>query len=368
MLELQTFLQTQTPAALQEKYGIRMKRHGQFPNLCAFKYFQIESPMGEKIVQESRGIILDEAQGWKVVARAYNKFFNAAEGHAAPLDWGTAKVQEKLDGSLCMLYFYAGEWRVATSGNPDASGNVNAFGFSFAWLFWQVWKELGYHLPLTEHDEPTQEFTFAFELLTPFNKIVVQHSKNRLVLHGARHPDLGEFQPEGLAYTHGWECVKSYPLTTLEDVMKSCAFIPPTEGEGYVVVDKNFNRIKVKSPAYVALAHLHDSMSPRNMLELVRSNEGSEWLAYFPEFKELHDQTKSKYDALVSEIVGNYSQYQGIESQKDFALAVKDLRGSGVYFKVRKVLKNSSRESIQKTVLEGLKEMTITNLEDILSQ
>jgi hypothetical protein len=54
--------------------------------------------MHEPIVRESRGVILDEADDWRVVARAFDKFFNYGESGADEIDWGTARVQEKVDG------------------------------------------------------------------------------------------------------------------------------------------------------------------------------------------------------------------------------------------------------------------------------
>src|SRR3972149_10320778 len=90
----------QALAELKEKLGIKTNRHPWYPNLIQFKYDQIASQMSEQIVQESRGIILGETDDWEVVARPFDKFFNHGEGHARPIDWATARVQEKLDGSL----------------------------------------------------------------------------------------------------------------------------------------------------------------------------------------------------------------------------------------------------------------------------
>ncbi len=59
--------------------------------------------MGEKIVQQCRGIILDEANNWQIVSYPYDKFFNYEESYAPQLDWSTAKIFEKLDGSLMTL-------------------------------------------------------------------------------------------------------------------------------------------------------------------------------------------------------------------------------------------------------------------------
>src|SRR6185312_8924249 len=110
---------------LNEAYGIDFNQHKTYPNLYSLKYNMIESPMGERIVQECRGIVLDAADNWNVVARPFDKFFNVGEGHAAKIDWNTAKVQEKLDGSLMIMYHYGDDWQVASSGTPDASGHAH---------------------------------------------------------------------------------------------------------------------------------------------------------------------------------------------------------------------------------------------------
>ena len=158
-LHVQRFLRQQPLNEIQE-YRVKHRRHGRFPNLVLLKY-DIKAPFGEPLVQECRGIVLDESDGWKVVSRAFDKFFNHGEGHAAPIDWSTARVQEKLDGSLAVMYHYAGEWHVATSGSPDASGVVQKAGDrtagaygdrTFAQYFWETFAAEGGELPPSGHD------------------------------------------------------------------------------------------------------------------------------------------------------------------------------------------------------------------------
>ena len=118
-LAVQEFLRTGgTLDALAAQHAIKAVRHPAFPSLVLLKYNQIASDMSVPLVQECRGIILDEADGWRVVSRAYGKFFNYGEPGAAEIDWATARVQEKVDGSLCTVYEYAGNWHVATTGSP----------------------------------------------------------------------------------------------------------------------------------------------------------------------------------------------------------------------------------------------------------
>lgn len=368
MLELQKFLidPANKPEDLTAKYGVAVKRHTKYPNLVLFKYSQIESPMGERIVQECRGIILDESQKWSVVSYPYNKFFNHGEGHAAPIDWQTARVYEKADGSLMTLYWYDNQWHVASSGTPDAGGNLYGTAFSFAELFWKVWKDLGYPMPSAEF----KDYNFMFELCTPYNKQVVQHKSNRIIWHGTRDRiTLKEVSPETFG-SGGWEVIKSYPLGTIEDVLKSLPNIPAIEGEGYVVCDANFNRIKVKTPQYVALHHMRDGMGSRRMLEIVRSNESEEFLTYFPEFKSLHSQIKEKYTDLVDQLEASWVKFKGMDTgeegsadyqkscRKDFALAIKEVPHNGILFGLR----NGHFE----TVKDGIREMNIKHLMESL--
>lgn len=91
---------------LEKKYAININRHKKYPNLVCLKYSHRDSPFNEKIVCQARGIILDEAANWQIVSYPYDKFFNHGEQYAAAIDWNSAKVYDKLDGSLMVLYYY----------------------------------------------------------------------------------------------------------------------------------------------------------------------------------------------------------------------------------------------------------------------
>ena len=81
-----------------QKYYLKAKRHKDYPNLVLLKYSQLDSPMSEKIVQQSRGIILDEDNNWSIVCCTFDKFFNYEEGNAANIVWEYAKIYNKLNG------------------------------------------------------------------------------------------------------------------------------------------------------------------------------------------------------------------------------------------------------------------------------
>ncbi len=355
-LELQKFLRgikLGALTALEFTYKVNYRRHEKYDNLVLFKYNQLESPMHERICQESRGIILDEQRNWEVVSYGYNKFFNYGEANAASIDWQKATIYEKLDGSLCQLYYYDNEWRVATSGTPDASGEVGSYKKTFKDLFWEVWNELGYLLPKDKNK------TYLFELMTPYNRIVVRHLKNRIVLHGARHKvDFFEYRPD--YFDTNWEVVKTFNFNSIENVLDSVEKLNPLESEGFIVCDANFNRVKVKNAQYVAMSHLAQNMSFRSMLEVIRKNESSEFLVHFPEFAELFYKTKIKYESLISEINGFFEGIKHISNQKDFALLATQKTYSAALFRMKAGKVRSFKDY--------LKDIPIKNLEGLLEK
>ncbi|MCC0176315.1 2'-5' RNA ligase [Waterburya agarophytonicola K14] len=359
-MELQDYLRNRGLDKLTEEYNIKVNRHSKIDNLVCLKYSQLESPMGEKIVQQCRGIIFDETNNWNIVSYPYDKFFNYGESYAPKLNWDAARIYEKLDGSLMTLFYYEGEWRVQSSGMADAGGDVSGFKYTFQSLFWKVWQELDYQLP-TE-----TEYCFMFELMTPYNRIVVRHDRHKLVLHGVRNKvTLKEEDPQIWTDKYNWQLVATYPLQTLEEIVAMTDKLDPMDSEGYIICDREFKRIKVKSPQYVAISHLKTGFSSRRMLEIVVTNEGEEFLNYYPEWQELYQQIATQYNALIEEIEEQYYKYQNIPVQKDFAIAVKNLSYSGILFALRAGKSNSVKESLAQTSIYKLENLLNINFQEL---
>jgi hypothetical protein len=194
-----------------------------------------------------------------------------------------------------------------------------------------------------------------FELMTKYNRVVVAQPKNQLVLHGVRHvQNRTELPPRPWAEQYGWQLVKSYPLADWSAVITAAQHLDPMQAEGYIVCDRQFNRVKVKSPQYVALAHLRGSFSARRLLETIVVNEGEEFLAYFPEWTDLYHQLNTGYQALMQEITDAYAQHQAIAMQKDFAAAIKHLPYAGMLFALRSGKSPTVKECLQNTNIQKL--------------
>jgi len=315
-LKVQEFLRNGgTLEQLESQYGIVAKR-GKYLWLVLLKY-DIGSPMGEEIVQECRGLILDSVRNWDIVSFPYKKFFNHGEGHAAKIDWNTAKVFEKLDGSLCTLYWHQNEWHVSTSGTPDANCLINYTEKTFAMLFWEAWEKMGYCNP----DNLLRDHCYMFELCAKENQVVVQHDELRLVLHGIR-----EIGPESCyleipieGYSNVFELAQTYSLTSMKECLDAAEQFNPIQHEGFVVVDGNFNRVKVKGLKYVALHHLRSDFSERRILDLVRLGEVPEVVSYFPEMGDKIQEIKGKYERIIEECASEFER-----ASKEAAFSITD--------------------------------------------
>ncbi len=332
MLELQKFLKTNfgDRLRLSSEYGVYSKQHNQYPNLYQFTYDQIESSKikDHPIVRESRGIILDRDASWSVVARPFDRFFNWGENVTeVNFDWSSFVAQEKIDGSLMILYNYLGKWNVATKGSPDANGTIGDNSFTFAELFWETFKQQMYSV-----SDLDPRNTYMFELTSKYNRVVTSQLNNegKSTLIGVRDNNTGQEFPVSL-YKDIFDVVRSYDMNTIDEILIAAKELDPSKQEGFVLVDKNYNRIKVKSEKYVLIHHLKDSINDERIVELIRTGEDSEVFAYFPDIKNRYDEIKKGVDVFIGILDVFWKLYidENINmskiSQKEFALYVQDI-------------------------------------------
>jgi T4 RnlA family RNA ligase len=295
--------------------------------------------MDERICLECRGLILDENSNWSVVSRPFDKFFNYGEGRAAEIDWATASVQEKIDGSLMTLYHYDGKWHVASSGSPDATGSISELECpkTFAEHFWTVFKRIASidMLPMSS------EHCFMFEMVGPLNRVVVKHPASRLILIGARNIKTGqELMPIEASemLPSGFEVVRSYPLISINNILSNLEKMNPIEQEGYVVVDAAFNRIKCKCPAYVAIHHArgNQGVNPKKLLSIAVAGESDEWACHFEDDLALLGRIRLTLKNFISSVCEDYSRIMKEigpnGTRKDFALLAVKCKCPGALF------------------------------------
>ena len=319
-------------------YFVKVKRDSGY---VMFNYSQVESDFANPVVQECRGIILRQ-DNFEPVCVPFFKFFNAGEPNAHEIDWDSAIVQEKIDGSIIKLWHDDNQWRVSTNGTIDANkatlDNSVCEYKNFGELFEKARKKTA-----LDFDKLDKGCTYMFELVSSFNKIIVYYRDLAIYHIGTRNNktlawqevDIGVLKP------------KTFALRTLNDCLSAAAKLP-FNNEGYVVVDKNFNRVKVKSPEYVRVHRLGNNgvITIARIIEIIRQNEQAEFLTYYPEYKSLIDEVNGKIDNLIAYLKQKIDLFskQTFETQKDFAAAVADLPLNVFYFKWFKNRELSSKE------------------------
>lgn len=261
------------------------------------KYNQIESDFNEKICRECRGLIIDK-ESLKPVALSFYKFFNVQEQYADDIDWESAEVQEKIDGSKILLFWdkYKEKWQICTSGNLNAyECNVGGWDKSFGDLFEEALLVNGFSLgDFTNY--LNKDYCYTFELVSPESRIVVPYKETDLYFIGFRDAKMFEEYETALSIVSTFIKVpKSYSLHSLEDCLEATSKMGFDE-EGFVVVDKNWNRVKIKSPAYLQAHYLANNNvhSNKEILNIILKNEQSEFLSYFPEWKPKFDEVEEK--------------------------------------------------------------------------
>lgn len=165
--------------------------------------------------------------------------------------------------------------------------------------------------------------TQIFELCTPYNKVVVPHKDFKLYYLGSRENESG-IEYYNIDIAQMMPTPKQYAFFTKDEVIERASNLPYDQ-EGYVVVDDKYNRIKVKSPAYVAIHHLRGEGVPseKRILDLVRSGEDEEFLQYFPEYKDLYWRVKKKWSNLLNRTFADVQTYRELyekADRKDLAL------------------------------------------------
>lgn len=295
MLPVQIFLLSHSLNDLAEQHGV-YARWSPDGRKFGLNYDQLEAKDADILSQECRGLVLsaDLANSdltkivgpTQILARPMRRFFNLGQGSASSVDFSdsSTRILEKLDGTLCILYHDGAEWCVATRSVPDANLPVDGFGeYTFRTLFIKAmemcsgrsWSDIEKMLETAGRGR-----TFCFELMTPYNTVVVRHASMRVALLSVRENISGKEDHRDVLDRFWSACfninpVASYPLTTAEDIV---SFVNSRSGmvyEGVVAThygaDGTVERVKIKSAGYL-LANRTKSIigaSPRNMMELI---------------------------------------------------------------------------------------------------
>lgn len=295
-----------------EPYLLNIKEPNEegYDNLRIFKYNQCGSDFAIPEVQEARGIIIN-IETLEVVCWPFRKFANFGESYADDIDWATARVTEKIDGSIMKLWYNkpVEKWELSSNSCFNAYremasciGSCVTSSVSLGKLFESAAVSLD--KSILDKDK-----TYIFELCSPDNVVVVQHEAPKIYHIGTRHNITGKESNDDI----GIEKPKEFKLNSLEackafadaegpDAIDSKVYKEHIEFEGLVVNDANYNRVKIKSWKYVAMSHFICGISPYDVVSIILKNETEEFLTYFPQYRDTFELLSQRLEALSKRI------------------------------------------------------------------
>lgn len=318
MLEIQKFILTHEnwrELLATAPYNLKISDDDGF---VLFKYNQISSDFSEEICNEARGLILDMRDNFKVVRMAFKKFFNLEEKYAASIDWGTAVANEKIDGSIISVWFARGDWHISTNGTIDgfkAKLSDSTVYQNFGELFESV-------MPLYMFmGNRWENMCFTFELVSPFNKIVITYPETQVYLLTVRNMDtLEEISYDKLSV---WAKELGVPYPKFYYMNDEIGFrnVVAAMGEGHegiVVRDQFNNRVKIKTTLYFELHRAANNgvMTTEKLVQLVLDNDYEEFLCYFPEYKNKIEKIKREIEFLKE--TADYNDKREYKKQYNF--------------------------------------------------
>ena len=123
----------------------------------------------DEVTVQCRGLITENTTG-KVLVRPFAKFFNYEEvvdKNVIPLKGDYVYVQEKMDGSLGILFCYEGEWIMATRGSFTSEQAIRGMEI--------LKKRYTFFDRSCLHD-----YVYLVEIIYPENRIVVDYGKEKI--------------------------------------------------------------------------------------------------------------------------------------------------------------------------------------------
>ena len=336
-------------------------------NLLMLKYSQVDSDFNEVIVRECRGLILNEDTN-EIVSFPFTKFGNFGESYCPKIDWTTARCGEKIDGSLIKIVNVGNNLLISTNGTILASNapiaeqigcKYSTFGDIVADILDNILEKSGWQKRLQEEGLCAlweEGYTYMFELCSPWTRVVVPHKENKLYFLGKRNNETFEetYFTDDPIMSKIFDTPRVFHLKSIDECLAATKEMPWDE-EGYVVCDGKFNRIKVKSAAYCAIHHMkgNGKMSYERGIDIIRSNEISEVVTYFPEFKNHLDSLKEKLKQTLSFLEQAWANYLIMDSKlllrKDKAIEIQRLfkSFSGIGFALLDHKINSPKEWLE---------------------
>lgn len=267
-----------------------------------------------KLRRECRGLIFD-SQG-KILSRRFHKFFNMGEREETLNPDLTQEhvILEKLDGSMITPLMLPSGLKWATKmGVTDiglmCENYVNSLGNS-------GYKNFGM-------DMYSCGLTPIFEFMSPQTRIVLDHSKESLVLIAMRYNNTGSY----VKYENLLEYSKLYNIPVVQPMLVGIHDVKNlSDTEGIVVCFTDGHKLKVKTDWYCAIHKMKENLLfEKNVIKLILEDKVDDILPAIPEadknkLNEYKDNLLQNVQLSTFIISQKLAYYEKTLTKKDYAI------------------------------------------------
>lgn len=304
------------------------------PGLLLFNY-SFNPDFSDTVVKCCRGIILYE-EDFSIACYPFDKFNNYNSDLADDIDWSSAKVLDKMDGQIMKVWFNKlnNQWTLSSNSCIFAEKCFgDSSGKSAAELFNLAEDKIDYNL-LDKNN------TYIFELTSKFNTIVIQYNETHIWHIGTRS------NTTGLEFESDIKVRKplSHEINSLEEAITTINNLCDMgdKREGFVVVDKDYHRIKVKSEYYKQLHYSNKQILGGRIgaIKSFREKNIDEIYEEYPELRPAIRFYQWQFEELLDQYRKDIIQFKIIISEsktkKEFAKRVGKHKNKALAFNVYK--------------------------------
>ena len=232
-------------------YFLKIKEDINFPNIFLIHTTE-NSDLNYKLVRECNGIII-EKNTYKILCYTFDKCYEDLNEN---FDYDNLYIESCIEGTLIRLYFYNNKWMVSTKRCIDATKSKWLSDKNFFELFLECTN-------INLMETLNKNHCYSFVLAHPENSIVVKYNIPILFHISTRNLEtLNEVLVNvdiGCQYL-----MKSFlNKNNLNEFKNSILIDESLNDEGYIMIDKNYNRCKIKKPYFCKVRELWGNTNNR---------------------------------------------------------------------------------------------------------
>ena len=273
----------------------------------------------DEVTVQCRGLITEDTIG-TILVRPFKKFFNYEEvvgKGVIPSQGDYVYIQEKMDGSLGILFSYEDEWIMATRGSFASEQAIKGLEIVKSKYFLGSW---------------SKEYAYLVEIIYPENRIVVNYGEEKIVFLSVVLNESWTLKPTDDTELH-WTTAKmilkangveeddlvktEQHFNFSDELYKSLKEKNETNKEGFVLRFQPGNfRMKIKFEEYIRLHKIMTNLSTTAVWEVLSSGGSVDELLkdvpdeFYNKIKEYEQELSFQFNMIFSDYFVHFRSIQ----------------------------------------------------------